>query len=55
MYAEATSDMLDQIAADAAQGRTRVAVHQVYPLEQATDALAQLAAGARGKLVLSLG
>lgn len=55
VYAEATSDMLDQIAADAAQGRARVAVHQVYPLDQATDALAQLAAGARGKLVLSLG
>ena len=46
---------LDRLAADAAAGRLRVPVTRTYPLAEVPQALADFAAGALGKLAVTIG
>ncbi len=46
---------LDRLAADAAAGRLRVPVTRTYPLAEVPRALADFAAGALGKLAVTIG
>jgi NADPH:quinone reductase-like Zn-dependent oxidoreductase len=50
-----SQEALDQLAADAAAGRLRVPVTRTYPLAEVPQALADFAAGALGKLAVSIG
>lgn len=52
--ADPTPEKLAAIAADHASGGTSLAVHQVFKLEQATDAWATFVGGTRGKVVIRI-
>jgi NADPH:quinone reductase-like Zn-dependent oxidoreductase len=54
-YADDRQEALDQLAADAAAGRLRVPITRTYPLAEVPQALAEFAAGALGKLAVSIG
>ena len=52
IYADPTPTTLDRLAANQAQGRTRVIIQWTYRLDEAPAALAAFAAGTLGKLVI---
>ena len=54
IYANPTTGMLDRLAENQAQERTRVAIRRVYGLDQAPAALADFAGGMLGKLVINI-
>lgn len=54
IYAQPTPDILDAIAADQANGAVTVHVQRTYSLDEATQAMADFAAGTVGKLVVEV-
>ena len=54
VMAAPTPDRLTQIAADHAEGRTKVSVQATYTLDQVPEAFAAFAAGTLGKLVVTV-
>jgi NADPH:quinone reductase-like Zn-dependent oxidoreductase len=54
IYAIPTEEVLNRLAANQAQGRTRVAIQRTYRLEEAPAALQDFAAGTLGKLVIAV-
>jgi NADPH2:quinone reductase len=52
IFANPTPDVLDRLAADHAEQRTRVGVQRVYPLDETPTALTDFAGGTLGKLVV---
>src|SRR5437773_82804 len=52
IYADPTPARLDRLAANQAQGRTRVTIHRTFRLDEAAAALDAFAAGKVGKLVI---
>jgi NADPH:quinone reductase-like Zn-dependent oxidoreductase len=52
IYADPAPATLDRLAANQAQGRTRVTIQRTYRLDEAPAALAAFAAGKVGKLVI---
>ena len=52
VYANPTPETLERLAANQAQGLTRVTIQQTYRLDEAPDALAAFASGMLGKLVI---
>jgi NADPH:quinone reductase-like Zn-dependent oxidoreductase len=54
IMANPTREVLGQLAGNQASGRTRVVVQRRYPLEDASSALRDFAAGTLGKLVITV-
>jgi NADPH2:quinone reductase len=54
IMAQATQATLEKIANDYVEGRTTVAIEQIFSLDKAQDGLAKFASGKRGKLVVSV-
>ena len=55
IYANPTQAVLDRLAENQAQGRTRVTIQRVYGLDEAPAALRDFAKGTLGKLVIVTG
>jgi NADPH:quinone reductase-like Zn-dependent oxidoreductase len=54
VFAKPATATLERLAANQSTGATAVSIQRIYPLEEATAALADFAAGKRGKLVITL-
>lgn len=54
IFAQSTTQTLERIARDHAEGHTTVTVERVYTLDEAADALGHFARGTLGKLVLTI-
>jgi NADPH:quinone reductase-like Zn-dependent oxidoreductase len=54
IFANPTADVLDRLAANHAQGQTRITIQRTYPLDAAPQALADFGNGTVGKLVVVL-
>lgn len=54
IYADPALATLDRLAANQAEGCTRVVIQQTFPLNEAPDALAAFAAGTLGKLGITV-
>jgi NADPH:quinone reductase-like Zn-dependent oxidoreductase len=54
VFATPAPATLDQLAGHQTQGETRLTIEKVYPLDEATDAMAHFGAGTKGKVVVSI-
>jgi NADPH2:quinone reductase len=54
VFAKPATATLERLAANQSTGATAVSIQRIYPLEEATAAPADFAAGKRGKLVITL-